>query len=119
MPESFIIDSTFTLARAASMIKLQLLLRHPGTEPELDLALRTLLESFGLAITCTGRASVSATVSEADFTRLFGPPPPVKAGFAAGPLAAPALPVPPALDDAISLITVAPHHAAMDNDHRE
>ncbi len=93
------------------MIKLQLLLRHPGAEPELDPALRALLEAHGLTITCTGRASVSATLSDDDFTRLFGPPPPVVAGFAADPLAAPTLPVPPALLDAISLITIAPRHA--------
>ncbi|MEO7581101.1 MAG: hypothetical protein ABIT83_26140 [Massilia sp.] len=95
------------------MIKLQLLLRHPGAEPELDPALRALLESHGLAVTCSGRASVSATVPEADFARLFGPPPALSAGFAESPLAAPALPVPPALQDAISLITIAPRHAVM------
>ncbi|MES2320519.1 MAG: hypothetical protein V4631_23830 [Pseudomonadota bacterium] len=100
------------------MIKLQMLLRHPGAEPELDPALRALLESLGLDITCAGRASVSATVSDTDFARLFGPPPPVQAGFAASPLTAPDLPVPPALHDHISLITVAPHHAAMNHDRK-
>ena len=94
------------------MIKLQLLLRHPCAEPGLDPALRAQLEALGFAITACGRASVSANVSEDDFARLFGPPLPVKAGFAAGPLAAPSLPVPPALSDAITLIAVAPHHVA-------
>lgn len=101
------------------MIKLQLLLRHPGAEPELDPALRAQLEALGFAITGCGRASVSASVSEDDFARLFGPPQPVKAGFAAGPLAAPGLPVPPALDDAIALITVAPRHVATQPPPRE
>ena len=94
------------------MIKLQLLLRYPGAEPELAPALRSLLESHGLTVTCAGRATVSASVSEADFARLFGPPPPVHAGFAASPAATPDLPVPPALADAISLIAIAPRHAA-------
>ncbi len=94
------------------MIKLQLLLRHPSAEPELDPALRKLVESHGLTITCVGRATLSATLAEADFARLFGPPPPVNAGFAADPLATPALPVPAALHDAISLITIAPRHIA-------
>lgn len=95
------------------MIKLQLLLRHPGAEPELDPALHALLASQGLDVTCAGRASISASVSEADFTRLFGPPPPVAAGFAARLQTTPALPVPPALQDAVSLITIAPRHADM------
>ena len=101
------------------MIKLQLLLRHPGAEPELDPALRSLLEAHGLAVTCAGRASVSANVSEADFAHLFGPPPVVNAGFAASPLATPDLPVPPALSDAISLITIAPRHAATNHHPQE
>jgi hypothetical protein len=92
------------------MIKLQLLLRHPGAEPELDPALRAQLEALGLTLTGTGRATLSATMQEADFARLFGAPPqPV---LAAAPLAAPDLPVPPALMDAVSLITVAPRHVA-------
>ena len=101
------------------MIKLQLLLRHPGAEPELDPALRARLEALGFTVTCAGRASVSATLSEADFARLFGPPPPLQAGFAAGPLAAPDLPVPPALSDAVTLITIAPRHTATDHQPRE
>lgn len=94
------------------MIKLQMLLRRPGANPGLDPALRALLEANGLTITGCGRASVSATMSEQDFARLFGPPPALKAGFAAGPVAAaaPELAVPPALLDAVSLITVAPRH---------
>jgi hypothetical protein len=102
-----------------SMIKLQLLLRHPGAEPELDPALCALLASHGLTVTCAGRASVSATVSEPDFARLFGPPPPMRAGFAAGALTAPALAVPPALLDAISLITIAPRHIATNPSSQE
>lgn len=95
------------------MIKLQMLLRRPGADPELDPALRTLLEANGLTITGCGRASVSATVSDQDFARLFGPAPAIKAGFAAQSAAATAageLTVPPALLDAISLISVAPRH---------
>ncbi|MES2018742.1 MAG: hypothetical protein V4484_19805 [Pseudomonadota bacterium] len=91
-----------------------MLLRHPSAEPELEGALRSRLESHGLTITCVGRASLSATLPDADFARLFGPPPPLKAGFAADPLATPALPVPAALQDAISLITIAPRHVAPD-----
>jgi hypothetical protein len=94
------------------MIKLQLLLRHPGAEPELDPGLRELLQASGLTVTGCGRASVSATVSEADFARLFGAPRPAVAGFAASLPAADALPVPPSLSEAISLITIAPRHTA-------
>lgn len=101
------------------MIKLQLLLRQPSAEPELDPALRAQLEALGLTITGIGRASLSASVSEDDFARLFGPPRPVNAGFAAGPLTAPDLPVPPALAHAISLITIAPHHVATNPHPRE
>ena len=101
------------------MIKLQLLLRHPGAEPELDPALRAQLEALGFTVTCAGRASVSATVSEAGFARLFGPPPPLQAGFAAGPLAPPELPVPPSLANAVTLITIAPRHTATDHQPRE
>lgn len=92
------------------MIKLQLLLRRPGAEPELDPGLRAQLEALGLTITGTGRATLSATMQEADFARLFGVPP--QAVPAAGPLAGPELTVPPALTDAVSLITVAPRHVA-------
>ena len=94
------------------MIKLQMLLRRPGADPELDPALRALLEANGLTVTGCGRASVSATVSDQDFARLFGPAPALKAGFAAQPVSAAAgeMTVPAALLDAISLITVAPRH---------
>ena len=92
------------------MIKLQLLLRHPAQQPEIDPALRARLDACGLHVTACGRASVSveadATVAEA----LFGPLPPVNAGFSL--LSAPALPVPADLLDAISAISIAPHHAA-------
>jgi hypothetical protein len=95
------------------MIKLQLLLRHPGADPELAPALQARLEALGLCITCCGRATISATIDEQAFERLFGPPPPIRAGFAANTLAAPELPVPAALQDAVSLITIAPRHAVM------
>jgi len=101
------------------MIKLQLLLRHPGADPELDPALQARLAALGLTVTCAGRASISATIEQDAFERLFGPPPPTRAGFAANPLAAPELPLPPALQDAISLITIAPRHAVMNHHPRE
>lgn len=100
------------------MIKLQLLLRHPRSDIALDPALRARLEQQGFQITGSGRASVSATVSEADFARLFGTPPAVHAGFAPDPLHTPALAVPAALDADISLITVAPHHRATNQSPR-
>ena len=89
------------------MIKLELLLRKAGAEPGLDPALRALLEAQGLSVSGAGRATVSASIAEADFVRLFGAAPAIRAGYAAGPLSAPGLPVPAALADAISLITVA------------
>lgn len=99
------------------MIKLQLLLRHPHPEPEAAPALRAQLEQLGITITGEGRASLSATVPEAVFAHLFGPPQ-IGAGFAAGPCASPPLAVPPVLSDAISLITVALPNPAMINTHR-
>ncbi len=92
------------------MIKLQLLLRHPGTEPELDPALRARLDELGIRVTGSGRASVSAEIDPARFAQLFGPLPETQAGFAPAPQATPALPVPPGLAADISLITVAPRH---------
>lgn len=84
------------------MIKLQLLLRHPGKEPELDPALRAALEALGMHVDGVGRASVSAHMAQDDYATLFGQP----------PLESCELPIPAALADAVSLITVAPHHVA-------
>ncbi len=94
------------------MIKLQLLLRQAGTSPELDPALRAVLEAHGMAITATGCATVSVQMSEAQFDTLFGTPPAHASGFAAQPLAQSALVVPANLSHAVSLITLAPRHSA-------
>jgi hypothetical protein len=95
------------------MIKLQLLLRHPSPEAELDPALRDALAAHGMAVTATGRASLSAEVSPSDFEHWFGPLPALQWGFAPNASAAPALPVPPDLSPAVSLITIAPQHVHM------
>lgn len=87
------------------MIKLQLLLRHPGAEPELDAGLRARLEQHGFTIDGSGRASVSVHLNEAAFARLFAGPAPAP-GTAGSALA-----VPPGLQQDISLITCAPRHA--------
>ena len=92
------------------MIKLQLLLRHRAAHPGIAPALQAQLDALGLHVTACGRASISAEAGMACAAKLFGPLPPLESGF--GPLSAPALPVPPGLADAISLITVAPQHAA-------
>lgn len=94
------------------MIKLQLLLRHPRSEPEADPALRALLAEHGITLTGEGRASLSASVTEDAFARLFGAPK-IAASFTARPFEPPALPVPADLAESISLITVAPHNPAM------
>lgn len=94
------------------MIKLQLLLRHPGAQPEVEPALRSLLQAHGVTVTGEGRASLSATISEDDFRRLFGPPSRIALSAATGPYQSPDLDVPAGLADAISLITIAPHHIA-------
>lgn len=96
-----------------TMIKLQLLLRQPGATPEVDPALRAQLESLGLTITGEGRASLSATVSENDFRRLFGPPRPLTAAFAGRPYESPELTIPDSVSGAISHITVAQRNASM------
>jgi hypothetical protein len=82
------------------MIKLQLLLRRPSADIALDPAVRAVLESHGLRVTGSGRASVSAEMTEDDFHRLFGPAPP-----------SPDLALPPGLADAVSLVTIAPRHS--------
>ena len=83
------------------MIKLQLLLRRPSADIALDPLVRAALEAHGLAVTGSGRASVTAQMTEAAFERLFGMAP------------SPDLPLPPGLADAVSLITIAPRHSAM------
>lgn len=84
------------------MIKLQLLLRHPGTEPGIEETLRTALAAHGLQVTGCGRASVSVQIAADDFARLFGDAPDVTA-----------LPVPAGLQDAVTLITSAPRHCVL------
>lgn len=83
------------------MIKLQLLLRRPSADIALDPLVRAALEAHGLAVTGSGRASVTAQMTETAFERLFGMAP------------SPDLPLPPGLADAVSLITIAPRHSAM------
>ena len=99
------------------MIKLQLLLRHPRPEPEVDPALCALLAAYGIMLTGEGRASLSANITEDAFGRLFGALE-VAAVVTARPFEPAALPVPNALAESISLITVAPHNPAMINTHR-
>lgn len=99
------------------MIKLQLLLRYPRPEPEVDPALRALLAALGIMLTGEGRASLSASVTDDAFVRLFGAPK-MAAAFTARPFEQPALPVPAGLAESISLITVAPHNPAMINPKR-
>ena len=94
------------------MIKLQLLLRQPLAEPGADPALRARLEAHGMTLTGEGRATLSVTMSDEDFKRLFGPPK-IAAGFTMGPYEPPALQIPADLSGAIQLITVAPHNPAM------
>ena len=98
------------------MIKLQLLLRHPSPDIALDPVVRAALEAHGFIVTGSGRASVSAQMTEANFEKLFGPSPPVTAGFAR--LTSPELPLPPGLESAVSLITITPRHSAMHNTPR-
>lgn len=91
------------------MVKLQLLLRHPAALPELDPGLRARLEALGMRVTGSGRASVSVEAAPEVAQALLGVVPAAQSGF--GLLSAPALKVPPALADAISSISIAPHHA--------
>ncbi|HEU4777028.1 MAG TPA: hypothetical protein VFS95_09400 [Telluria sp.] len=84
------------------MIKLQLLLRHPGPEPDIDEALRAALAAHGLQVTGCGRASVSVQIAADDFARLFGASPDVTS-----------LPVPADLQDAVTLITCPPKHCVL------
>ena len=94
------------------MIKLQLLLRHARPQPEADPAMHALLAAHGITISCEGRASLSATMTDEAFQHLFGSPQ-VTASTAARPFERPALPVPADLTDAISLITVAAGRATL------
>lgn len=98
------------------MIKLQLLLRHPSPEPALDAGLRARLEQHRFTITGSGRASISATMSESDFAATFGEHGSLQSGFA--PLSASPLPIPPALEPDISLITFVPRHGTTNHHPR-
>jgi hypothetical protein len=88
------------------MIKLQLLLRHAATQPELDADLRAKLEKLGIHITGNGRVTVSAEISPADYEKLFHARP-LPSGR---PKDSPDLPIPASLEGAVTLITVAPQH---------
>lgn len=94
------------------MIKLQLLLRHPHCTPDPDPALHHRLEALGMHVTGSGYASVSAEVAPDVYRRLFGSAPPIESGCVAEVQAAPSLPVPRELEDAITLITIAAHHVS-------
>lgn len=88
------------------MIKLQLLLRHPTAQPELDDDLRAQLEKLGIRVTGNGRVTVSAEISPADYEKLFHALP-VPSGR---PEDTPDLPIPASLEGAVTLITIAPQH---------
>ncbi len=85
------------------MIKLQLLLRRPSLDIALDPAVRAALEAHGMTVTGSGRASVTAQMTEDGFERLFGMQPSQD------------LPLPPGLADAVSLITITPRHTSRVN----
>jgi hypothetical protein len=94
-----------------TMIKLQLLLHRPQCSTELDPTLRERIEALGMRITAVGLATISAEMSNEDYEHLFGmPPPAVVSGCMHAAAAAPALPVPPDLAGAVTLITIAARH---------
>lgn len=95
-----------------AMIKLQLLLHRPQCSAELESSLRERIEALGMRITGVGLATVSAEMTHEDYELLFGMPPPlsVSAGCMHSAPAAPTLPVPAELADAITLITIAARH---------
>ena len=99
-----------------AMIKLQLLLRRPRSEPKLDAPLRARIEQHGINVTGSGRASISAAMTEDAFAHLFGAHGSLQSGYAS--LSEPPLPVPPALQEEISLITLVPRHGPTDQPSR-
>ncbi|MES2899676.1 MAG: hypothetical protein V4723_08100 [Pseudomonadota bacterium] len=88
------------------MIKIQLLLRHPVTGPDLHPDLCAALEQLGIHVTIHGRASASAEISQGNYEKLFHvhPAPAVRAEDT------PELPIPASLKGFVTLITVAPQH---------
>lgn len=92
------------------MIKIQLLLHRPQCSPDLDPALRARIESFGMHITAVGLATISADMALEDYEQVFGAAPPTIGGCVHSPGAAPTLPVPRELAEAITLITIAARH---------
>ena len=92
------------------MIKLQLLLHRPPCSQGLDPELQQRIEALGMRITGVGLATVSAEMDPCKYEHLFGAPPPLQAGCMHSPQAAPTLPVPPEIAEAITLITIAARH---------
>ena len=98
------------------MIKLELLLRLPCADPGVSPALASVLSGLGMAVTAAGRASVSVQMDETDFIDCFGPMPSRATSLAACDAAA--LPIPGALAESVSLVTLAPRHCVPDNPTR-
>ncbi len=88
------------------MIKIQMLLRHPSAEPELDQELAAELVRLGIRVLGVGRATLSAEIAESDFEGVFGLAP----HLPGHPGDTPDLPIPKSLQAAITLITLAPRH---------
>lgn len=89
-----------------AMIKIQLLLRRPASQPELEAGLRDKLEQLGIHVLGAGRVTVTAELSPAAFEKLFG----LEPASACSPGSSPDLPIPDILKDVVTLITVAPAH---------
>src|SRR5262249_10472488 len=94
-------------------IPLQILVRDDHREPAALARITAQLQSIGLEVTGSGRATVSARAAPQVFEKLFGRPAPTGTSRPAATDET-ALPIPPALRGRVASITVAPKHTFMD-----
>jgi len=86
-------------------VRLQILLKKPLAD---DTSLVPLLEQHGLKITGTGVTTVTATVSQERYKKMFGKSPDVRSGFSTG--IGDVLAVPDALAPYVESISETPKH---------
>lgn len=97
------------MTRSSHRVRLQVLLQPAWRTEGQRARVVAALQAFGLTVTASGAASLSARMSPQAFRTLFGAAPPDAGEASADRL----LRVPAALADSVATITVAPQHERM------